>query len=75
MAGRVCDERCNECPVINHHNNRMVTKILNEALERFGNDFYLIVQGNCPNLTVCHECRIDDFCHDDGCEFDMATKK
>jgi hypothetical protein len=26
------------------------------------------VQELCPNLTVCHDCRMDDFCHDEGCE-------
>ena len=66
---KLCDENCNECPIIGHPNSRMVTKILNEAYNKFGNEFYLLVQNNCPNLTVCYDCRIDDFCHfDEGCE-------
>ena len=65
---RVCDENCNECPVIGHENSRMLTKILNEARDKFGDEFYHIVQRNCPNMTVCYDCRIDDFCHVEGCE-------
>lgn len=65
---RLCNEDCNSCPIINHKNNRLVTKILNELLNKFGNEVYLIVQKNCPNLTSCYDCRIDDFCHDEGCE-------
>jgi hypothetical protein len=41
---------------------------MNEAFDKFGNDFYAIVQENCPNMTVCYDCRIDDFCHMEGCE-------
>jgi len=65
---RLCDEDCNHCPIIGHENNRMVTKILNELLDKFGNDVYSIVQKRCPNLTCCFDCRIDDFCHDEDCE-------
>lgn len=65
---KLCDENCNNCPVIGHPNNRMVTKILNELLNKFGDDVYPIVQKNCPNLTVCYDCRVDDFCHDENCE-------
>ena len=65
---RLCDGDCNYCPIVNHPNNRMVTKILNELHDKFGNDVYRIVQGHCPNLTVCYDCHIDDFCHIEGCE-------
>jgi hypothetical protein len=65
---RLCDENCNECPIILHKNSRLLTKIMNEAYDKFGNDFYQIVQRNCPNMTVCYDCRIDDFCHVEDCE-------
>lgn len=63
-----CDRNCNECPVILHPNSRMLTKVLNELQNKFGDDVYEIVQHNCPNFTVCYDCRIDDFCHFEGCE-------
>ena len=65
---QLCDENCNECPIIMHPNSRMVTKVLNQLLNKFGDEAYHIVQNNCPNLTVCYDCRIDDFCHVKGCE-------
>lgn len=65
---RPCNEDCNHCPIVAHPNSRMVTRVLNELLEEFGNGVYVIVQRNCPNLTVCFDCRIDDFCHIEGCE-------
>ena len=63
-----CDEDCNHCPIVNHKNNRMITKILNELYNKFGEGVYQIVQKNCPNLTVCYDCRIDDFCHLSECK-------
>ena len=65
---RPCDEDCNHCAILNNQNSRMVTKVLNELLNKFGNGVYEIVQRNCPNLTVCKDCRIDDFCRTEGCE-------
>jgi len=67
---KLCDEDCNNCPIIYHPNSRMFTKILNETYNKFGNDFYGIVQKYCPNLTICYGCRVDDFCHIEKCEFD-----
>ena len=64
----LCNRDCNNCPIVLHPNNRMVTKILNQLLELYGNGVYMTVQENCPNLTVCYDCRIDDFCHVEGCE-------
>lgn len=54
---------------------QLITRILNEAFERFGEEFYHIVQKNCPNLTCCHDCHIDDFC--EGCEIvkDLRAEK
>ena len=66
---RVCDSDCNNCPIILHPNSKMITKILNQLVDKFGDEAYLIVENNCPNLTVCYDCRIDDFCHVEGCEF------
>ena len=67
----LCDRNCNNCPIVNHTNNRMLTRILNELFVEFGDGVYDIVQKNCSNLTVCYDCRFDDFCHDEnGCELD-----
>lgn len=65
---KLCDENCNYCPLMIHENSRMVTKVLNELQEKFGDGVYKIVETNCPNLTVCYDCRIDDFCHVEDCE-------
>jgi hypothetical protein len=53
----------------------MVTKIMNEAFARFGDEFYRIVQDNCPNLTCCYDCHIDDFYHIDGCKLEKPQEK
>ena len=63
-----CDENCSECPIINHPNNRRLTRMFNEAYKKFGDDFYTIVDKHCPNMTCCFDCHIDDFCHMDGCK-------
>ena len=72
---KLCDENCNNCSIINHPNSRMVTRIMNEAYEKFGDEFYHIVQSNCPNLTCCFDCRVDDFCHVEGCEIVKDLEK
>ena len=34
----------------------------------YGSSVYRVVQHYCPNMTVCADCRIDDFCHfSEGC--------
>lgn len=65
---KLCDGDCNQCPLMRHPNSRMVTAILNTLLERFGDGVYEVVEGHCPNLTVCYDCRVDDFCHAEGCD-------
>ena len=65
---KVCNENCNECPLINHPNSRMITKICNELYNKFGEDAYKIIADNCPNFTVCYDCRVDDFSHIEGCK-------
>ncbi len=66
----LCNKECNNCPVISHENNRMVTNILNKLHNKFGNEVYLIVQSLCPNLTCCFDCKIDDFCHVEECKLE-----
>jgi len=62
---------CNNCPLMNHTpETRRLALILNLAYEKFGDEFYKIVEFQCPNLTVCPECRIDDFVHVEGCTLD-----
>jgi hypothetical protein len=65
---KVCDSRCNECPMVNHPNSKMLTKILNKLYDKFGKGVYEIVERECPNFTCCFDCHIDDFCHMDGCK-------
>jgi len=65
---KLCNEDCNHCPIVSHPNSRMLTYIFNKAYDEFGDAFYKIVQDACPNLTVCYDCRIDDFCHIEGCK-------
>ena len=64
----LCITDCNHCPIINHPNSRMLTKIFNKLYDKFGEGVYEIVQAECPNLTVCYDCCIDDFCHIEDCE-------
>lgn len=64
----LCNEDCNNCKIVNDKNNRLLSFILNKAFNKFGGNFYKIVQEACPNLTCCSDCRIDDFCHVEGCE-------
>lgn len=61
---KFCDEKCNECTLLD---NRQLSMILNMLYSWFGDDVYKIVQSQCPNLTCCADCRIDDFCHIKGC--------
>jgi hypothetical protein len=63
---KLCDENCNECPLMLHPNSRMLTRILNELVDKFGDEAYGIIQNNCPNFTCCYDCHIDDFCHIEG---------
>lgn len=69
MSAKLCDRDCNNCPIISHPNSRMLTAILNKIYDEFGDDVYNIVESMCPNMTVCYDCRIDDFSHIEGCDF------
>lgn len=64
----LCDRDCNHCSIVVHPNSRMLTRVLNELQDKFGDGVYEIVQSHCPNLTVCYDCHIDDFCHVEGCK-------
>lgn len=63
----LCDKDCNHCPLTKHRNSRLLSKILNELYYEFGSGVYKIIEKNCPNMTVCPICHIDDFCHKEGC--------
>jgi hypothetical protein len=65
---KLCDGDCNNCQIIRHKNSRMLTKIFNQLYNELGDKVYEIVQGNCPNMTCCYDCHIDDFCHTAGCK-------
>jgi len=68
MTKRQCDEDCNNCSLLwETPSNRELTRILNLAYDKFGDEFHKLVNSNCPNLTVCVECHIDDFVHVEGC--------
>ena len=71
----LCDRDCNHCPLILHKNSRLLTVMLNRLQRKFGGGVYGLVQTMCPNLTVCSECRVDDFVHVDGCELDSLSDK
>jgi len=64
----LCNGDCNNCRILFDPNSKILTHIFNELYDKLGNEVYKIVQEHCPNLTVCFDCRIDDFCHVEGCE-------
>ncbi len=69
---KLCDEDCNNCPLVLHENSRILTVLLNRLYKRFGNEVYVMVETMCPNLTVCFDCRIDDFCHVENCKLEQV---
>jgi len=72
---KLCDRDCNNCPIVNHPNNRMLSFILNKLNDKLGDEVHKIVQENCPNMTVCYDCRVDDFCHIEGCDIISKVKR
>lgn len=71
----LCDGDCNHCPIINHRNSRMITRILNIIHNRYP-DIYIEVEYRCPNLTCCYDCKIDDFCHTEkGCKLGIKNEE
>ncbi len=65
---KLCNQDCNNCPVIGHPNSRMLSSILNKLYAKLGDEVYNIVQKSCPNMTCCYDCKIDDFCHIEKCD-------
>lgn len=59
---RLCDGDCYLCAAID---NPQVAVLLNALALKFGEEVWHIANKVCPNMTVCPDCRIDDFCHDD----------
>jgi len=65
---RICDEDCNNCALIYENSfTRELTLFLNLSYDKFGDDFLELINKTCPNLSVCVECRVDDFVHVEGC--------
>lgn len=62
----ICDEICNGCR--NNRSSRASYRILQLINER---DESIIKEINkiCPNMSCCPECRVDDFCHVEGCNY------
>ena len=70
---RFCDSNCGECPLVNHANSKQLALILNIIEENY--DITEIVNRHCPNMTVCLDCGVDDFCHREKCDIlDEAQK-
>jgi len=69
---KYCDEKCNDCPLMREKNARILSYIFNRIINEIdaGNENTVkhIIQDACPNLTCCHDCNIDDFCHFEGCQ-------
>lgn len=63
MESRLCGQDCSNCEAIN---NPQVAVLLNALALKFGDGVWHIANKVCPNMTVCPDCRIDDFCHDDA---------
>ena len=72
---RFCDGHCNECPLMKEHPaNRELAFILNKLVLIYGDEIIQEINEECPNLTCCPDCHIDDFCHVEGCEI-MAAEE
>lgn len=62
-----CKRDCNACVSNGHVAHRLAYRILARLHRQFGTEVYNIVQSMCPHMTVCPECRVDDFVHVIGC--------
>ena len=70
----LCDKNCNRCPLVTHPNSQLLTVIFNELYNELGETVNQVLQHYCSNLTVCYDCRVDDFCHFEDCKLvDMAS--
>lgn len=64
----LCDENCNECAMVNSKNGRMLTVIMNELYNKYGDGVLEIILKYCPMFSVCYDCRVNHFCHSANCE-------
>jgi hypothetical protein len=59
-----CYGQCRRCNAIDGHGASLqIARLLNRMHLAFGNGADEIIEKACPNLTVCPECMVDDFCH------------
>lgn len=65
---KYCDKNCTDCPLINHPNSRMLSRLMNALYNAYGDGVMEIINQTCPNMSVCYDCRIDDFCHLEECK-------
>lgn len=66
---RFCNEKCCECPLMQDNGaTRELVLILNKLVMIHGDEIIQEINEECPNLTCCPDCHIDDFCHTEGCE-------
>lgn len=68
----LCGGDCNHCGI---NNNRQFTLLINTLSEIFGEGVYTVTQMICPCMTVCADCRIDDFVHCEGCGIADTAEK
>lgn len=59
-----CATDCNNCKELQ---NRKVSYLILASLAMKSKDVYPFVNKMCPNMTVCPECRVDDFTHVESC--------
>jgi hypothetical protein len=69
MSERMCGGNCDEC--MESDGMRVAYQILNKLVEMGVEEVEEVTNEICCNLTVCPDCRIDDFCHidDEECRF------
>lgn len=64
-----CGIDCNTCDTLNPDLHMMAYRVLQRLyLQSGGGHVLRVVNEMCPNLSVCPACRVDDFCHVEGCE-------
>lgn len=71
----LCNEDCNHCKALYNPQLHLLLNTLLEIYEDEEGTFAGIVGSICPNFTCCSDCRIDDFCHDDGCDIEAKAKQ
>ena len=69
-----CKKNCNYC-LPNNALWKMSYIILATLERKYENEIHETVNDYCPNLTVCPECRVDDFVHVEGCSIDKRLSE